>query len=449
MLRLLPPRMPPSPQQQRKSALTSLLPDQPWLQALVGLSLLILGALVAHWVALFLLMRLTGRVVQRSPLARDSADILLVVRRLVPILPLLIIQFGIRVVPHMPPMLVTLIANLTAAFIILAIARAIGAALRAANAVYQHRPEAAARPIKGYTQVGEIIVYCAAAVLMVAAVIDRSPLLLLSGLGAMAAVLMLIFQNTILSFVASIQITSNDIIRVGDWIEMPQMNADGFVIDMALHTVKVQNFDKTITTIPTHRIISESFKNWRAMFESGGRRLQRSLMLDQTSVRFLEPDEIEQLKRFALLRPYLERKEAELLEWNNARPERIADAVNARRITNIGTFRAYVDAYLRNRPDIHLDRSDMFFLVRQLAPTVTGVPLEIYCFTKSTAWADYEAIQGDIFDHLLAILPEFHLRVFQEPTGRDLRGAFQPGAGSRLTHQPSGAEGYDRLPSGG
>jgi len=307
--------------------------------------------------------------------------------------------------------------NVVAAFVILSIALAISSALTLVNEVYSRRPDAASRPIKGYVQVVKIALFFFAAILMIAVLMEQSPLLLLSGLGAMAAVLMLVFKDTILSLVASVQLTSNDMLRVGDWIEMPELNADGDVIDIALHTVKVQNWDKTVTTIPTHRLISESFKNWRAMFESGGRRIKRSLTIDQTSIRFLEPDEIARLKRFSLLSGYLERKEAEIAEWNAARPERMNDVVNARRITNIGTFRAYVTAYLKSRPDIN---QDMFLLVRQLAPSETGLPLEIYGFTASTAWAVYEDVQGDIFDHLIAILPEFGLRLFQQPAGSDL-----------------------------
>src|SRR5690625_3000809 len=254
---------------------------------------------------------------------------------------------------------------------------------------------------------------------MIAALLDRSPVILLSGLGAMAAVLMLIFQDTLLSLVASVQIASNDIARVGDWIEMPQLSADGFVIDIALHTVKVQNWDKTITTIPTRRLVSESFKNWRGMQASGGRRIKREIYLDQHSVRFLEPEEVTALRRFRLLQEYLDAKEKELTEWNAKVAEEGLEPVNARRITNIGTFRAYVDRYLGNHPGIH---KDMLRLVRQLTPSAQGLPLEIYCFTNTTAWVDYEGIQSDIFDHLFAILPEFGLRVFQQPSGADLRG---------------------------
>src|SRR5690606_14378628 len=264
----------------------------------------------------------------------------------------------------------------------------------------------------------QIVIYAIATILVIATLIDRSPLILLSGLGAMAAVLMLIFQDSLLSLVASVQISSSDIIRVGDWVEMPALNADGDVIDIALHTVKVQNWDKTITSIPTKRFISDSFKNWRGMQESGGRRIKRSLYLDQQSVHFLNNEERQRLYRFNLLEDYLVKKRQEIDEWNTKLEEAGKEPVNTRRVTNLGTFRAYVQHYLQRHPGIH---QDMTLMVRQLAPTAEGLPLEIYCFTNTVAWAQYEGIQADIFDHLLAILPEFGLRVFQAPGGADFR----------------------------
>ena len=234
----------------------------------------------------------------------------------------------------------------------------------------------------------------------------------------MAAVLMLVFKDTILSLVASVQIGSNDMIRLGDWIEMPQLNADGDVIDIALHTIKIQNFDKTITTIPTHRLINESFKNWRGMSESGGRRIKRSIMIDQNSVAFLTAEQTRDLARFALIAPYLSAKQGEIIAWNTAQNHAGEDDVNARRVTNVGTFRAYVLAYLESRADIADDKT---LIVRQLAPGENGLPLEIYAFATTTAWGEYEQIQADIFDHLLAILPQFGLRLFQSPTGLDMQ----------------------------
>lgn len=257
-----------------------------------------------------------------------------------------------------------------------------------------------------------------AAILVIAALIDKSPVILLSGLGAMAAVLMLVFQDTLLSFVASIQISSSDMVRVGDWIEMPQLNADGDVIDIALHTIKVQNWDKTITTLPTRRLISDPFKNWRGMKDSGGRRIKRAILLDKSSIHFISPKEIDHLKQFKLLHDYLNVKDEEISKWNDALGNDYDRPLNQRRLTNIGTFRAYVQNYLKQHPGIN---QDMTMLVRQLQPTNDGLPLEIYCFTNQTVWAFYESTQSDIFDHLYAILPEFGLRTFQSPSGADFR----------------------------
>jgi miniconductance mechanosensitive channel len=239
----------------------------------------------------------------------------------------------------------------------------------------------------------------------------------------MAAVLMLVFRDTILGLVASLQLTGNDMVHVGDWIEMPEYGADGDVIDVALHTVKVQNWDKTITTIPTHKLIETSFKNWRGMSRSGGRRIKRAIHFDMSSIRFLEEDEIERFGRFTLLKDYVAAKREEL-ERYNAEPGRDA-SLNAdiRRLTNIGTLRAYILSYLRSHPKIH---QGMTLLVRQLAPSGEGLPIEIYAFTNDTRWAAYEDIQADIFDHVLAIAPEFGLRPYQKPSGEDLAQLARP-----------------------
>ena len=393
--------------------------EQPELLTLTATFALIVAAWLSNWIVKRILVRAIYRVVGATTLGRhgqikESG----IIKRLSHIVPALVLSSGVAVVPGMPEAVVTVTQNVCGAFIVLTIALAIGALLDILNTLYQRRPNAHLKPIKGYLQVIKIAIFAIAAILMVAALIDRSPLILLSGLGAMAAVLMLIFQDTLLSLVASVQISSSDIVRVGDWVEMPQLNADGDVIDIALHTVKVQNWDKTITTIPTKRFITDPFKNWRGMQESGGRRIKRALYLDQTSVHFLHDAEIARLRRFMLLDRYMEHKEQELREWNARLAEHGKEPVNTRRVTNIGCFRAYVEHYLRNHPGVH---QSMTLIVRQLSPTADGLPLEIYCFTNSTAWAAYEGIQSDIFDHLLAILPEFGLRVFQHPSGADMR----------------------------
>jgi miniconductance mechanosensitive channel len=351
-------------------------------------------------------------------LPKDGPTPAPIVARLANIVPALILARGVGLVVHLPAGLATAIHNVANAFIILTIILAMNAALNLANRLYQRRPDADHRPIKGYIQVLKILLFLAGTVLVIAVVMEQSPLLLLSGLGALAAVLMLVFKDTILSLVASVQLTSNDMLRVGDWIEMPALNADGDVIDIALHTIKVQNFDKTITSIPTYRLISDSFKNWRGMQDVGVRRIKRSLFIDQSSIRFLGEEDELSLRRFALIDEYLIRKQGELAQSNDQLVEHGGDVVNGRRLTNIGTFRAYVIAYLRAQTRVS---GDMALLVRQLQPTAQGLPLEIYCFTATTIWSEYETIQADIFDHLLAILPEFGLRLYQAPSGHDVQ----------------------------
>lgn len=378
--------------------------------------MLLFLAIIGNWMAKRVIRKVFERVLRGTRIEAAGATLEKVVLRLSNLVPALIVNAGIAAVPHLSETVISLVEKLAAAFMILTVVRAIGAALGFANEFYMLRPNAGARPIKGYVQVAKLVIYCAGAILVIAALIDRSPVILLSGLGAMAAVLMLVFKDTILSLVASVQIGSNDMIRVGDWIEMPKYGADGDVIDVALHTIKIQNFDKTITTIPTHKMIEDSFRNWRGMSESGGRRIKRSLMIDQNSVRFLSSAEIEDLHRFATLRPYFAEKLKEIADWNEATPDRASQPVNARRITNIGTLRAYIAAYLREHTRIS-DAHTM--LVRQLAPSAEGLPIEIYAFTSTVAWAEYEAIQADLFDHMIAILPEFGLRLFQQPTGLD------------------------------
>lgn len=392
---------------------------QPALQTLAFSALLVVAAWLSNWLVKRILVRALCRLIDATALGRNAQNLdNELIKRLANIVPVLILSAGVGLVPHLPDALVTVTRNVCSAFIVLTVALALSTLLDIANTLYHLRRDAHLRPIKGYLQVLKIAVFAVAAILMVATLLDRSPLILLSGLGAMAAVLMLIFQDTLLSLVASVQITSSDIIRVGDWIEMPQLNADGDVIDIALHTVKVQNWDKTITSIPTKRFISDPFKNWRGMQECGGRRIKRSLYLDQTSIGFLDAEAIARLQRVSLLRQYLKLKHSELLSWNSALAEDAQEPANTRRITNIGTFRAYVEHYLRQHPQLN---QNMTQLVRQLSPTADGLPLELYCFTNTIAWGSYEGIQADIFDHLLAILPEFGLRVFQHPSGADMR----------------------------
>jgi miniconductance mechanosensitive channel len=278
------------------------------------------------------------------------------------------------------------------------------------------QPATRDKPIRSYLQVAKILVWMATAIASVAVLMDRSPWAILTGLGAATAILLLVFRDSILGLLASVQISGYDLVRVGEWIEVPAYGADGEVVDISLHTVRVRNWDKTVVVLPTTALLTSGFKNWRGMTESGGRRIKRSLAVDMGTVRFLEPPELERLSRVGILAPYLEHKQREIEEWNAAVPE--GDQLRRRRLTNVGTFRAYVEAYLRHHPDIH---QEMTFLVRQLAPGSEGMPIEIYVFSKEQRWASYEGIVADVFDHLLAVLPEFGLGAFQQPSGTDLR----------------------------
>ena len=398
--------------------LESLAEIHPWLPTGVMLIGLVFAALLADFIANRGVVSVVRRIVARTSVDWDNTIVeYKVVDRLVHLLPAVIVFTGIPFVPGLPENVIVVIRNVAVGYMVLMLTMALSSLLGAANAIYASTPMARDRPLKGFVQLVQIVVWIFGGVMIVAAILNKSPLLLLSGFGAMTAILILVFRDTLLSLVASVQLTAQDMVRVGDWIEMPQFGADGDVIDVQLHTVKVQNWDKTITTIPTHRLIAESFKNWRGMSQSGGRRVKRPVYLDLSSVRFLTRDEIERFRRFALLADYIDRKEKELADYNK-RLEREVDAeVNQRRLTNIGTFRAYAFNYLRHHPRI---RQDMTLLVRQLPPGPDGLPLEIYCFTNTTAWAEYEDIQSDIFDHLLAIVPEFGLRVYQRPAGADL-----------------------------
>ena len=284
--------------------------------------------------------------------------------------------------------------------------------------VYQNFRASKEIPIKGFIQVLKLALYFVASIFVISILLNKTPVYLFSGIGALAAVMMLVFRDSILGFVAGIQLAANKMVSVGDWIEMPKYGADGDVLEVALTTVKVQNWDKTITTIPTYALISESFRNWRGMSESGGRRIKRSVNIDMSSIRFCDTEMLERFGKIQYISEYIETKKSELKEFNQATRVDNASLVNGRRMTNIGTFRAYVKAYLQNHPMIN---QDMTFLIRQLPPTEHGLPIEIYVFSKDQVWANYEAIQADIFDHVLAVVPEFDLHVYQNPTGADFR----------------------------
>lgn len=285
--------------------------------------------------------------------------------------------------------------------------------------IYEGHEISKEKPIKGYAQIVILGVYLLGGIIGFSRLIDADPWGLIKGLGALTAVLLLVFKDTLLSLVASVQITANRMVAIGDWVEMPSHGADGDVVDISLHVIKIQNWDKTISTVPTYAFISESFKNWRGMSESGGRRIKRAIHLDLSSVSFCSEEMLDRLEKIDCLRGYLETRRAEVAADNAQKDRDLSVRGNGRRLTNLGTFRAYLQAYLEENPIL---RKDMTFLVRQLAPGEKGVAIEIYVFSGEQRWAEYEGIQADIMDHVLAVLPEFGLRVFQLPTGHDLLG---------------------------
>jgi len=409
----------------------------PWMHTAIGVAALLAVAWLAGLLTRLILFRVVRTMAVRTVWKWDdelfNAGVFRWVARLVPTV---LVQFGLPLVPDLPPKVAALGGNVALGLMVFFLVMALSASLTAMETMYRATPGSAQRPIKGVIQLGKLLLFIIGTLVIIGAVTDKKIGLLLSGLGAMSAVLILVFKDTILGFVAGIQLASNDMLRVGDWITMPGAGADGDVIDITLYTVKVRNFDRTIVTIPTWKLISESYQNWRGMSESGGRRIKRALLIDAATVHFLDAEGLERLGRFRLLREYLGAKHTELAEWNRSLGEAGAQAVNRRRLTNVGCFRAYVTAYLKEHPKIH---HQMTCMVRQLESDAKGIPLELYCFTNTTDWAAYEGIQSDIFDHLYALLPEFGLALYQPPTGRDLRvglAGIPQGAGSPATALP-------------
>ncbi len=289
--------------------------------------------------------------------------------------------------------------------------------LNAFNEIYESRPSFNGVSIQSYLDIVKIVLVLVALILSVSIFTGESPLILLTGLGALMAVILLIFQNTILSLVASVQISTQDLIKEGDWIEVPDFGADGDVVNISLHTIKIQNFDMTFSVIPTYKIVEVAYKNWRGMKESGGRRIQRHILIDMTSMKFCDAEMLARLRKIDLIQDYLDTKIQALENYRRSSPTEYDSPLDGPQITNTEVFRAYIVSYLKTRNDIHQEK--MPFLVRTLAPTQTGLPIELYIFTKTTTWEEYEGIQAEIFDHLLAAAWHFDLRVFQEPTGMD------------------------------
>ena len=389
------------------------LPQHPLLNSLSILGILTILSLLAFWITEKIIITLLTKMFQKTSTKLD--DILIkqnVFKRLTYVVPALIFYNFAYAIPQF-----TIIIQ-RAALTLMAIAGllAINSFLNALRDIYKNTKYHERLDINSYLQITKLIINILGAVVIVGIIINKDTTLLLSGLGAMTAVVMLIFKDTILSLVASVQISSNDLFKVGDWVEAPQFGADGDVVDIGLHTVKIQNWDKTISVIPTHKLIDSTFKNWRGMSESGGRRIKRSLFIDINSISLCSPETLEKYKKFELISKYIDRKQKEVSEHNQTNNIDTSELINGRSLTNIGTFRAYIEAYLKNNSLIH---KEMTFLIRQLDPTEKGLPMQIYVFSNDIDWVRYEGIQSSIFDHLLAVVPEFGLRIFQNPTGKD------------------------------
>lgn len=305
-------------------------------------------------------------------------------------------------------------------YILIAFLSFINSFLKAVYAVYSEKERLRDRPLKGMLQTVQVILWFIGAIVIVSILINRSPVSLLAGLGASAAILMLVFKDSIMGFVSGVQLSANDMLKVGDWIAMPKYGADGTVMEVTLNTVKVRNWDNTITTIPPYLLVSDSFQNWRGMQESGGRRVKRSINIDMTSVKFCTPEMLDKYRKIRLLKDYIEKTEHIIQEYNEEHDIDNSILVNGRRQTNLGVFRAYLTAYLKSLPEVN---PKLTCMVRQLQPTDRGLPMELYFFSSIKDWVPYEGVQADVFDHVLAIIPEFDLQVFQSPSGRDFQRA--------------------------
>jgi miniconductance mechanosensitive channel len=386
---------------------------------IVAVTVILIIAYVSFWATKRYLVKLLELLFKHSKNTWDDALVRhAFVKRISYIIPTIIVYLSVDLLLPQQIFIAELIKRLGMVFFVIAIVWVLDSVLLAARDIYDRSELSQGKTIRGYTDAIKIIAYLLAGIFIISTITDKSPWGIISILGGFTVVLMLVFKDTILGFVASIQLSGHDMVRVGDWIEMGQYGADGDVIDVSIHTVKVRNWDKTITTIPTYALVTHSFKNWRGMSESGGRRIKRSLYIDMTSVRFCSDAMLARFEKILLLKDYLHNKNQELIEYNREHQIDANQLINGRRQTNLGVFRAYIIAYLRNHPKIH---QNMTFLVRHLEPTPHGLPIQIYVFSNDQAWANYEAIQADIFDHLLAAVEEFELRVFQNPTGYDFK----------------------------
>ena len=384
----------------------------------ISLITLIVITLVLYHVVFFAIRKTVYVFIEKSESKRD--DILIknkVFRRLCLLVPAYLIRFNIEAAVPSFPVLSSTIILFTKIYEVFVYSRVIDAILSTLNDIYDTYEISKSKPIKGFIQVLKTIIYIVCFLLIIAILTNKELSNILIGLGTLSAVLMLVFKDPILGFVGGLQLTINDMLRIGDWIVMEKSKADGEVLEIGLTTVKVQNWDMTITTIPTYSLISDSFTNWRGMVNSGGRRIARSFVIDIDTVKFCTPEMLERFKKFQLVSQYIIDKEKEIEEYNKANNIDDSNLVNGRRQTNLGIFRAYLNSYLANCPYIN---KDMTFMVRQLSPTETGVPIQIYAFSSNKAWVSYENIQSDIFDHVFAVVTMFDLKIYQKPSSNSL-----------------------------
>ncbi len=390
-----------------------------WLGYVIGLSLIIGFSFIANFITRKVFLNTVNILAKKS--ANQFDDILIqnnVFHRLAHLAPAMVIYLTATLLPQLQ----TLLLRLSMTYMILVVLSVLFAIIDTANTVYKQSENNRTKPIKGYLQLVKTLLGILTAIFVFSTLMNKSPWGILSGIGAMSAILLLVFKDALMGLVAGFQLTANKMVKLGDWIEIPKYGADGDVIEINLTTVKVQNWDKTISTVPVTALINHSFKNWKGMSESGGRRIKRSIYIDMNSISFLSPKLKEKLSQISLLHDYMNSKETEVQSFNQQNKVNASSPINGRNLTNIGTFRAYIIAYLTQHPQIH---SKMTFLVRQLQSTDKGLPIEIYVFSKDQNWVNYEGIQGDIFDHLISALPEFNLRVYQQPSGYDFQGQFR------------------------
>ena len=409
-----------------------------WLQSL-GLSIdlsqfvkvstsvlaIILLSILANFIAKKIIVVGLTAITKRT---KNTWDDFLIQRRvfhkLSHLAPALVIQFTIGIALYdYNPSLTDIIEKFTYIYIATVWMLVISSLLSALHDIYLTLEVSKTRPINGYVQLVKIILYTLGGIVIISILINKSPAKLLYGMGASAAILMLVFKDTILGLVASVQVSANNMVKPGDWIEMPSRGADGVVLEITLNTVKVQNWDRTISTFPTYALVSESITNWKGMEESNGRRIKRSVYIDMSSVKFCSPELLEKLKRIHLIKDYIEQRTKEIEEFNKKMGFDTSLPINGRRMTNLGVFRQYLQSYLKMNSSINSEATQM---VRQLQPTERGIPVEIYCFSAEKAWVIYEGVQADLFDHVLASVPQFELRIFQNPSGNDFQNLSKP-----------------------